>query len=76
MYFPDPNLGIRTNEGPAAVQEAIDYLEGKSSVAVFSWSDLYARAAKAHVEDIGPKGLLQFTSSAGENLSARLRKLT
>ena len=51
---------LRTNEGPKAVKEAIDYLQTKAEKVVepLKWSEELTRASKQHVDDTGPKGLL------------------
>ena len=39
---------IRSNEGPAAVHEAIEFLKNASSVQQLAWSPEMALAAKDH----------------------------
>lgn len=65
---------LRTNEGPKAVKEAIDYLQSKAEkVPVpLKWSEEMAKAAKEHVEDTGPKGLLSHEGSTGTTVKDRL----
>eukprot|EP00347_Sterkiella_histriomuscorum_P015378 403357243 len=75
MYL-DPRCGIQTNEGPAAVQEAIDFVKSVTPIGGLSWNDQLAQACKSHVEDIGPKGLCQHESSTGETLSQKIEKIT
>ena len=62
---------IRTKEGAEAVQDAIDYLGGCNSIHPLNWSPEMAMAAKDHVLDIGPKGLITHTSTEGENVNAK-----
>ena len=38
------------------------------------WSPELALAAKSHVDDIGPKGLMSHESSNGTNMQKRLAK--
>ena len=75
MYL-DPHCGIQTNEGPAAVQEAIDFVKKAAPIGGLSWDGHLAAACKSHVEDIGPKGLCQHESSTGESLSEKVEKQT
>lgn len=63
--------GIETEEGPSAVHEAIKYLERASPVGLLRWGPELAAAAKAHVEDIGPKGLDTHNSSDGTKSHTR-----
>lgn len=66
---------LRTNEGPRAVKEAIDYLQNKAQKILepLRWSDELSLAAKLHVEDVGPKGLLTHDSSSGSTVKERLQ---
>jgi uncharacterized protein YkwD len=65
---------LRTNEGPKAVKEAIDYLMNKAEKIAepLRWSEEMAKAAKEHVEDTGPKGLLSHEGSSGCTVKDRL----
>jgi len=67
---------LRTNEGTKAVKEAIEYLQTKAEKVEESlrWSDELAKAAKEHVEDTGPKGLLSHEGSSGSTVKERLQK--
>ena len=47
---------LRTKEGKAAVAEAIEFLKNQEPSQPFKFSGEMMEAAKAHVEDIGPKG--------------------
>ena len=64
-------VNLRTKEDPDAVREAIAYLERAQPVGGLKWNDDLARAAKDHVEDTGPKGLLQHESSHGKGVKDR-----
>lgn len=65
-------MSIATREGKFAVMEAIEFLtiqqskydakEGKP-LPPLRWDERVAAAAKDHVEDIGPKGLIGHESS-------------
>jgi hypothetical protein len=67
---------LRTNEGPKAVKEAIEYLQTKAEKVEepLKWSEELAKAAKEHVEDTGPKGLLSHEGSSGATVRDRLQK--
>ena len=58
---------LRTNEGVAAVNDAIAFLKKQQPVKPLRWNNLMAQASKFHTEDIGPKGLITHTSSVGES---------
>lgn len=65
---------LRTKEGVAAVKAAIEFLNQAKPVREIKWhTDLYA-AAKQHVQDIGPKGLVQHESSDGTTVKERLKR--
>ena len=49
---------LRTKEGAAAVREAIDFLNEQQPVLPLKWNEHVAKAAKDHVKDIRPKGLI------------------
>lgn len=63
---------IRTNEGAKAVKEAIDYLSKADRAQALKWQDDLARCCKEHVEDTGPKGLMQHESSKGATVKERI----
>ena len=54
---------LRTKEGKDAVTEAIDFLKNQKAVTPIRWSSEMADASRAHVSDIGPKGLIGHNSS-------------
>ena len=69
-YFDERNIlwlpgkpGLLTREGPAAVQEAIDYLAEAGTQPVFEWRSGMARACEDHVADTGAKGLTGHSGS-------------
>ena len=64
---------IRTKEGVEAVFDAIEYLGSCNMTQALNWSPEMAQAAKDHVLDIGPKGLITHTSTEGENIKAKQR---
>lgn len=63
---------IRTNEGAKAVTEAIEYLNRADKSPLLVWNNLLARACREHVEDIGPKGLMQHEGSTGTTVKERI----
>jgi uncharacterized protein YkwD len=56
LYSEDRSAGIETHEGPGAYRDAIEFLKGQQPVPSLKWSSAMQRAAKDHIEDIGPKG--------------------
>lgn len=58
MVDGEPATAIRTREGPVAVNDAIEFLRRSQPVRPLEYSSDLSLAAKDHVEDIGPKGLL------------------
>jgi len=68
------NCGLRTNEGPAAVQEAIEFLNSCEPLPALKWSDLMWQAAVDHTNDTGPKGLTGHDGSDGSSSSDRLTR--
>ena len=65
---------LRTKEGPAAVNEAIEYLNRAEPVRMLRWNAELGKAARDHVVDIGPKGLVQHESSDGTPVKERLKR--
>lgn len=66
---------LRTKEGKEAVSEAIQYLKNQSAVNPLKWNSHIYKACQDHVNDIGPKGLIQHDSSDGKTgVKERLRK--
>lgn len=65
---------IRTNEGEKAVKEAIEYLKKAQSCEPLKWQPELAKSCKEHVEDIGPKGLMQHESSKGATVKERIQQ--
>lgn len=65
---------IITNEGPAAVQEAIRALQNARPLAPFKMSDGMSNSARDHCNDIGPQGVCGHTGTNGSTMSGRLEK--
>ena len=53
----ETHVHIRTNEGAAAVQEAIDFLNNAEALLPLKWNDMVKKAAEDHTRDTGPKGM-------------------
>ena len=62
---------LRTQEGAAAVHEAIDALRARRPVAPLRWSKGLAGAAADHVGDQGPVGGLEHVGTDGSDPSRR-----
>ena len=73
-YAPGSNIGIRTFEGPAAVEEAIAYLETARPTHPLEWRTGMAMACTDHVYDTGPLGLTGHTGSDGSKFTDRLNR--
>ena len=65
---------LRTKEGKKAVEEAIKFLEEQEPRPQLKFSPEMLEASKAHVEDIGPLGLMTHNSSDGSSTKERLNK--
>ncbi|HJV39351.1 MAG TPA: CAP domain-containing protein [Geothrix sp.] len=66
---------LRTEEGVAALDEAIAFLESARPVGPLRFNEGLARAARLHARDIGPKGSIEHTGSDGSRLTDRLNRL-
>lgn len=66
---------LRTEEGVAAVDEAIAFLESAQPLGPLRFNEGLARAARRHARDIGPRGSLDHAGSDGSRLSDRLNRL-
>ncbi len=66
---------LRTDEGLAAYDEAIAFLETVTQVGPLRFNEGLARAARLHAQDLGPRGGLEHVGSDGSRLSARLNRL-
>jgi len=73
-YSEPGSITIRTNEGVAAVNEAINVLKNQNPLPALILSDGLSEAAQAHVNDIGPKGLVQHEGSDGTEFNVRIEK--
>jgi len=66
---------MRTEEGLAALDEAIAFLEAAQPVGPLRFSEGLALAARRHAEDLGPRGGLEHVGSDGARLSGRVNRL-
>jgi uncharacterized protein YkwD len=66
---------LRTEEGVAAYDEAIAFLESASPVGPLRFNEGLALAARRHARDLGPRGGLEHVGSDGSRLSDRLNRL-
>lgn len=73
LYIPG-EIPLITNEGPAAVKEAIDFLKNQKNLPEFRLSEAMSRAAQDHAEDIGSQGSFSHTGTDGSNASARISR--
>ena len=62
---------LRTNEGPAAVKEAINALNSMAPMQKLKWNEDLERIARDLAEDTGPKGLTGHSSSDGTSFGDR-----
>ena len=74
LYSEDNKSFIETKEGPSAYTEAIEYLRTQRGMPEFKWSPILMKAAKDHVNDIGPKGLVSSMGSNGSLPTDRIAK--
>ena len=61
-----------TNEGAAAVKNAINFLNSQAPRSALNWANGLSRACQDHVNDIGPKGLTQHNGSDGSSPKDRM----
>ena len=66
---------LRTEEGVAALDEAIRFLETARPVGPLRFNEGLARAAKAHAQYLGSRGLLSHQGPDGSGPAGRLDRL-
>ncbi|MDP1833146.1 MAG: CAP domain-containing protein [Geothrix sp.] len=66
---------LRTDEGVAALDEAIAFLESTRPVGPLRFNEGLALAARRHARDLGPRGALEHVGADGSRLSERLNRL-
>ena len=67
-------IQIQMVEGEDVFNEAINFLKNLRPLEPFQWEEALAQSAQAHVDDIGPKGLLLYQSSDGTEPEDRITK--
>jgi uncharacterized protein YkwD len=73
-YFEPGQKAMRTQEGVAAVDEAIRYLRSVPPASPLSASSGLAKAALDHIRDTGPKGMVSHTGSDGSTPRQRVER--
>ena len=63
LYLHGSNMGLMTNEGPAAVHEAIEFLMNAQPVEPLEWRTGMAMSCQDHVDDTGPLGMTGHTGT-------------
>jgi uncharacterized protein YkwD len=71
---PGSRVGLQTNEGPAAVREAIRALRQQQPVPPLEWADGLWRAARDHARDQGPRGATGHDGGDGSSMDTRMRR--
>lgn len=74
MHRPGSTVGVRTDEGPAAVREAIAFLRRQKPVPRLAWSPGLARAARDHALDLGATGLTGHQGSDRSTMEQRMNR--
>ena len=76
VYKNPGHSNMKTKEGVPAVKEAIKFLETQKSVPALTWDDGLQKAARDHVKDQGPKGLIGHGGTDGSNPQKRMARYT
>ena len=74
VRVPGSEIGLRTREGVAAVDDAIRFLAAQPPRPALAEAPLLARAAAEHVADQGPRGLEGHVGTDGKNARDRIRR--
>ncbi len=74
VYTRPGEIGIQTNEGKAAVNEAINYLKKAKPLGKIELNDDLCKAVEDHVNDIGPSGECGHDGSDGSSPSDRVER--
>jgi uncharacterized protein YkwD len=75
LYLPGDDNGVLTNEGPDAVDEAIDFLERQAPLPPLRRGDLLELAARDYADEQGATGMSGHISSDGASPGERVRRL-
>ena len=65
---------LQTREGAAAVDEAIAFLRGAAPLPPLAHVDALARAARDHVLDLGPRGMIGHGGADGSSFADRVAR--
>lgn len=74
LYRKPGKIPLRTNEGPSAIKECIDFLRTAKPICELTFSDGMSQACQDHANDLGPKGKVSHTGSDGSSFSQRLER--
>lgn len=74
VHFPGNPVGLRTKEGPAAVDEAIAFLSRQQPLPPLGDAPILARAAADHAADLGPGGRTGHKGQDGSGPGDRVRR--
>ena len=74
MYHVPNKTSVRTKEGVQAVRDAIAHLRRQQPCRQLAWNEKLALCSRHHVEDIGPKGMVQHEASDGRPVRDRFKK--
>lgn len=72
IYHVPGKIDLQTNEGPAAVQDAIRELQGTRPLPPFSISQGMNRAAQEHCDECGPIGHTGHDGPSGSTMDSRI----
>lgn len=75
LWVRPDRVSLRTEEGVAALDEAIAFLETVTPVGALRFNEGLALAARLHAQDIGPRGSIEHAGADGSRLSVRLNRL-
>jgi hypothetical protein len=67
-------IPVKTYEGKAAFEEAIEFLKRQKPVGKLTENDKLSQACIDHLNDIGPKGLCSHDGTDGSNPTDRIEK--
>lgn len=65
---------MQTHEGPAVINECIEFLRTQKPLNPYAWDDGLTNAARDHADDIGPKGITGHTGSDGSSMTDRIER--
>ena len=74
VYRAPGKIALRTNEGPSAVKECIEFLRNAKPVHELTLSEGMSNACSDHANDIGPKNMVSHSGTDGSSFSKRLER--